>query len=483
MKTLKHLISKTVGLSLLACIAAAAFGCFLAVSANAAPGKNGDIAFTHTVGNADKIVLANADGTNAQLMPVPANATRVNYPHWSPRDPNKLLFTARFKAEGRNYEGLAKLYIFDRQTGVSTEVKTEDSVRPSEAMREGRFSWNGRRIACASEDSILVMNANGRELTTVFGKPGFKAHAPAWSRDDDAIAFILRDQESRMNELVIKRHLSRHRPEIFTMSIGDSKLFAPAWAQDGSLIVNAEQDGRHFLIHVSESNGELVSRELQMPETSAFGPEVSPDGSKLLFSATTTSTDDTSTNSKNTSELYVADLAPLLNSGLTAATPLQNFPDSNGSWTNTGVAWQSVADGQIPGQIGRTTSAPQLRRQAPPRPPRITRAPSSPELAQTDAPSASAQAPAQTALPPRPLSARPSAKARAASPPRIRIVSPPESPQTTPPSRPTQTSPDTSPRTSPTRPPQVGARTLSPPAQTNSSAIAKVKKTFVGKDG
>lgn len=356
MKTLRQIMSKSIGAAFAVCFMAAIFGCGFAMTANAAPGFNGDIAFTRTVGGQERIIIASANGANPRAVPEPEGATGVSSPHWSPVNPDLLLYTAQFKDPKQNGAELSKLYVYNRKTGLSTPIDIELDGKTAKICRQGRWSPTGTQVAFAKGNSIYRADSNGQNVHPVFDADdahsvlnldaqAYKARVPAWSPDGGSIAFLVRDLNAQTNRLVIKRDIYQSVNNVISFELGDSKLLTPSWSPDGShLTVSAERAGRHFLLDIAERNGQTVARELPLPAdvSDAIGPEWSPDGSKLIFSGKQAASAQAPANPKGTFELFVVDTRSGLDAAFAQVQPLKPFSFVPVMWINAGASWQSL---------------------------------------------------------------------------------------------------------------------------------------------
>ena len=202
---------------------------------------------------APKIWTVDPDGMN--LIQLTRGPHPDFLPAWS-ADGTKIAFT-------REFHGSAEIFLMNADGSGVTQLTHE------RASHEEHPTWSsdGRRIAYRSagesDQDLLVMNVDGSNATRLTDGP-FEASDPAWSPDDEEIAFICDA------DLCLIGSEAGSRP---VQLVGTpSAEFSPRWSPDGKWIAFARDPGQLMLLQVETKK--VVRVPLQGNSfTLSWGPE------------------------------------------------------------------------------------------------------------------------------------------------------------------------------------------------------------------
>ena len=121
------------------------------------------------------ITVMDADGKNRVALTSAVSCS----PSWSP-DSQRIAFYS-------NRDGNGEIYIMDAN-GENQQNLTKSHIDETEPS----WSPDGRRIAFVSDDSISVMDADGKNRRILVEVSGWICNSPTWSPDGQSIAFSSR---------------------------------------------------------------------------------------------------------------------------------------------------------------------------------------------------------------------------------------------------------------------------------------------------
>ncbi len=157
-------------------------------------------------------------------------------------------------------------------------------IFPSYSSRGDRLVANDRHGG--SDNSILVMGADGSGRRALFGDPKRSALAPVWSPQEDRIAFGLGSFFPRVNgpALADIAVIRADGTDLRILTDGSGNFGFPSWSPDGRRLVYRVADSGRFGLSVVDVGTRSVS-----PLTSgAFhdnSPTWSPDGDRIVFTS------------------------------------------------------------------------------------------------------------------------------------------------------------------------------------------------------
>jgi Tol biopolymer transport system component len=157
---------------------------------------------------------------------------------------------------------------------ISTASGVTQKVATAYRVVDADLSPDGRRVAVAGLKGIWIMDRNGSDARLILDESNleFGAGALAWSPDGRRLAFIRDDSLYT---------ISTHGGSVTLVT---DHADAPAWSPDGTEIIfvhNPELSSRNGAISAIGTDGRGLHRVVAFGKW--FGPNVSPDGSKIAF--------------------------------------------------------------------------------------------------------------------------------------------------------------------------------------------------------
>ena len=142
---------------------------------------------------------------------------------------------------------------------------------------------NGQ-IAYASDGQLWLAEPDGSNPHAVTSDASLKG-VPVWSRDGTRLAFLARPegQPAAFPSLVAINADGSDR--VVIEPAGEAMEYA-SWSADGREILFSKwitYPGQRDRIFIAASDGSSAPRQVGDPDLSAFFPEMSPDGSRILF--------------------------------------------------------------------------------------------------------------------------------------------------------------------------------------------------------
>ncbi len=220
----------------------------------------------------------NLDGSN--IVRLTTNDVHDIYPAISP-DGQSIAFA---RSEGP----AVRIYVMNADgrgatpltSGVDDQGVPSADMAPAWSPDGGHIVFAGFRSGC---EQLFVMKADGSDVTGLTPCSGADRD-PSWSPDGRYIAFQ-RISDSRRRDIWIVENDGTGATNV----TNDEDLAddgAPAWSPDSRRIVWASTrgGGATFQIWVMNRDGS-AARQLTNEPTGAFGPALSPDGTRLAYTA------------------------------------------------------------------------------------------------------------------------------------------------------------------------------------------------------
>ncbi len=146
-------------------------------------------------------------------------------------------------------------------------------------VRPHAFSPDGRRIAFESDRSgalgVWLANADGRDVSLLFGGPTYLSGSPAWSPDGQWIAFDTRKDKNAQIYVVSADGGAPRR-----LSSDPFDHLVPYWSSDGKwLYFQSNHTGRMEIYRIPSKGGAAV----QITRNGGWAPQESSDGKFLYY--------------------------------------------------------------------------------------------------------------------------------------------------------------------------------------------------------
>ena len=241
------------------------------------------IAFEQTVGGgAASISVMPVDGVN------PRKLTPGHGFEWSPDGTRLAYFTPTQAVD------VADLWVISRDRSGLKRLVRQGAIDPPRYPSDFRITWSpdGRQIAFTgpgptvkSFSSIYVVNSDGTglaRLTTPRGNA--EDHAPDWSPDGTAIAFVREDAKHGYHLFVMKPDGTSTRELAKALEYPDE----PAWSPNGAMLAFAGTDYEGagydnpdvFVVNRDGSGLRNLTHSRVFPDSR---PRWSPDGRRIVF--------------------------------------------------------------------------------------------------------------------------------------------------------------------------------------------------------
>lgn len=257
----------------LSAVVALTFVAFAAAGSAAAttPGPNGRIAFSSTLGSSNnQLYSAAPDGTDVKRLSWTSVSEQA--PAWSP-DGTRIAY--------ERGNGPFSIWVMNADGSGQTQVTSDAGG----GDLEPNWSPDGRQLAFTSTRGstgwhIWVVNADGTGLHQVT-TTNDQTESPAWSPDGARIAYI-----SAATGALFVANSDGSAARQLTTPPANWYDEHPDWSPDGSTIVFSRRDFSPTVtgLYTISADG-TNERQLAGTPERAFSPSYSPDGTKILFSA------------------------------------------------------------------------------------------------------------------------------------------------------------------------------------------------------
>jgi hypothetical protein len=183
----------------------------------------------------------------------------------------------------RNVGLYSDLYVVERATGEVQRLTRNARLQDPDVSPDGRYIVCVRESAGARELTVLPFTASGvGSPEVVLSEPGTQFNTPRWSPDGRSIA-VARHRLGAQSEVIIVD--AESRGVTLVASSTSARVVTPAWRPDGrAIIVAADLAGNAFdLYEFDLENTASPPRRLTETSGGALWPDVSPDGSLIVF--------------------------------------------------------------------------------------------------------------------------------------------------------------------------------------------------------
>jgi Tol biopolymer transport system component len=206
--------------------------------------------------------LINADGTGYELVRAKGVTEGGGCSDWSPD--GKTLVCSIGSDKHHELDGIYTMRVDGSRLTRLTHSPYHDTV--------------GSAGECGGGENRAVYYPDGGRIAYIRQKCGA---GPDPSSDESAAIEMMNADGSNLYEIVPQGGVKSHP---------GSQL---SWSPDGSEIALGSQDGRLFLVHPDGSGYTQITLPADLGDYHAWGPDWSPDGTRLVFSMYLASADST----------------------------------------------------------------------------------------------------------------------------------------------------------------------------------------------
>ena len=217
-----------------------------------------------------------------------------------------------------------------RPSPMPTSLQTETPPTSAPAVHEGKIAFASER---AGSWQVMAMNADGSDETSLTAPFGTYSR-PAWSPDGKRLAMRIEFSPGSGIAVMDVRHadgkLEGSQPVAITQAFADG----PQWSPDGTALVYSatKGEGGGWLTFITRLGEGTPSQIAAIPQN-AIDPDWSPDGSRLLYAYYADP-------SKQIRDIYMVNVD---GSGLVQLTNTPSINESSPAWSPDGSRIAFVA--------------------------------------------------------------------------------------------------------------------------------------------
>ena len=211
----------------------------------------------------DYIHVANTDGSAVTLL------TRGYAPRWSP-DGTRLAYHGRTTNHGA---GSAEIFVIDADGSRHVQLtrNTDDDLEPRWSPRGDRIAFVRKQRYGSSQ--LVVMNADGSNVTALTSDAMADVGSPVWSPDGRRLAFYYGTSRNSAGAIAVINEDGSGLSRLASVTI----MSRPAWFPDGRIAFMNADGG----ISVMNADGSAL---MQLTSGGHDHEAVwSPDGGKIAF--------------------------------------------------------------------------------------------------------------------------------------------------------------------------------------------------------
>lgn len=180
----------------------------------------------------------------------------------------------------RNVGLYSDLYAFERSTGRVRALTREARLMDPD-LSPDESTIVAVRDRAGARDLVLIDIGRGFASRTLVAEPETQFNAPRWSPDGRRIA-VERHPQGELSEVVVVDAETRQVHSV--AAIESARVVTPAWRPDGRAVVAAvAREGEPFNLFEFTVDGSSAPRQITHTTGGATWPDISPDGSTIVF--------------------------------------------------------------------------------------------------------------------------------------------------------------------------------------------------------